>query len=114
MARVEVLSGPERRRKWSAEQKEALLAEAFGPGGVVRAVAQRADVMPSLLYRWRREMRASAVGFREVLVTRDAPGDDGSAAAAIEIEVLGRARVRIRASTPPLLATAVIEALTRR
>jgi transposase len=44
MASVEVLAGPERRRRWSVEQKQAIVAAAFGPGAVVRDVARRADV----------------------------------------------------------------------
>jgi transposase len=33
MSRVEVLSGPERRRRWSTEQKRSIVAEAFASGG---------------------------------------------------------------------------------
>jgi Transposase len=35
MARVEVITGPERRRRWSAEQKRAIVAESVVPGAVV-------------------------------------------------------------------------------
>ena len=51
MASVEVLAGPERRRRWSIEQKQAIVAAAFEPGAVVRDVARRADVTSSLIYR---------------------------------------------------------------
>src|SRR5277367_5313051 len=34
MASVEVLIGPERRRRWSVEQKRAIVAAAFAPGAV--------------------------------------------------------------------------------
>src|SRR5580704_14842096 len=68
MASVEVLVGPERRRRWSVEQKQAIVAAAFGPGAVVRDVARQADVTPSLIYRWRRDLRAAANGFAQVLV----------------------------------------------
>ena len=53
MAQIEVLSSPERRRRWSAEQKRSIVAEAFAPGASVCEVARRADVVPSLIYRWR-------------------------------------------------------------
>src|SRR5271157_1949306 len=43
MSRIEVLSGPERRRRWSAEEKRSIVAEAFAPGGSVCAVAGRRD-----------------------------------------------------------------------
>ena len=53
MGQTIVIAGPERRRRWSDEQKGALLAEAFSPGGSVADVARRADICTSLLYRWR-------------------------------------------------------------
>ena len=46
MSRVEVLSGPERRRRWSTEQKRSIVEEAFAPGASVRAVARLRDVVP--------------------------------------------------------------------
>jgi len=114
MASVEVLAGPERRRRWSIEQKQAIVAAAFGPGAIVRDVARQADVTPSLIYRWRRDLRAATNGFAQVLV---APAGDGVAippVLAIEIEFSGNARVRIPASVSPALAAAVVEALGRR
>src|SRR3984893_6389493 len=109
MASVEVLAGPERRRRWSIEQKQAIVAAAFGPGAIVRDLARQADVTPSLIYRWRRDLRAAGNGFAQVLV---APAGDGVAVPpvpAIEIEFAGNARGRI-----PALAAAVVAALARR
>ena len=115
MASIEVLAGPERRRRWSSEQKQAIVAAAFAPGAVVREVARRAEVTASLIYRWRRDLRAAANGFARVLV---APTGDGFAAPApmpvIEIEFAGRVRARIAASASPALAAAVVAALARR
>ena len=34
MARYQLISGPERRRRWSEEQKRALVAAAFAPGAI--------------------------------------------------------------------------------
>ena len=113
MASVEVLVGPERRRRWSVEQRQAIVAAAFGSGAVVRDVARQADVTPSLIYRWRRGLRAADV-FAQVLV---APAGDGVAvppAPPIEIEFAGNARVRIPTSVSPALAAAVVAALARR
>jgi transposase len=114
MASVEVLAGPERRRRWSIEQKQAIVAAAFKPGAVVRDVARQAEVTASLIYRWRRDLRA-ANGFARVLV---APAGDGVGARppmpAIEIELAGNVRVRISASASRALAAAVVEALARR
>ena len=114
MASVEVLAGPERRRRWSVEQKQAVVAAAFRPGAVVREVARQADVTPSLIYRWQRDSRTAANGFAQVLV---APAGDGVAIplpSVIEIEFAGHARVRIPASVSPALAAAVVAALARR
>jgi transposase len=114
MASVEVLAGPERRRRWSVEQRQAIVAAAFGSGAVVRDVARQADVTPSLIYRWRRDLRGAANGFAQVLV---APAGDGVAVPpvpAIEIEFAGNARMRIPASVSPALAAAVVAALARR
>jgi transposase len=56
MARVELSSGRERRRRWSEEQKRAVVAAAFAPGAIVAEVARRADVRPGQIYRWRQEL----------------------------------------------------------
>jgi transposase len=114
MGSVEVLSGPERRRRWSMEQKQAIVAAAFRPGAAVREVARQADVTPSLIYHWRRDLRATANGFAQVLM---APAGDGLATPpvpAIEIDFAGNAHVRIPASVSPALAAAVVGALARR
>jgi transposase-like protein len=34
MSRLEVFTGRERRRRWSAEEERSIVAEAFAPGGV--------------------------------------------------------------------------------
>ena len=115
MASLEVMGGRERRRRWSVEQKQAMVAAAFKPGAVVRDVARLAGVTSSLIYRWRRDLRAAANGFAQVFV---APAGDGVTASppmpAIEIELAGNALVRIPASVSPALAAAVVEALARR
>ncbi|MFZ1088294.1 MAG: transposase [Xanthobacteraceae bacterium] len=65
---MEVLSGPERRRRWSAEQKRSIVAEAFAAGASVCEVARRFDVVPGQIYRWRHDLRGAAAGFAEVVV----------------------------------------------
>jgi transposase len=114
MASVEVLVGPERRRRWSIEQKQSIVAAAFEPGAVVRDVARQADVTPSLIYRRRRDLRVAANGFAQVVVGPAGDGVAVPALPAIEIEFAGNARVRIPASVSPALAAAVVEALARR
>ena len=140
MAQVHVLTGPERRRRFSDAEKRAMVAAAFAPGAVVSEVARQADVCPSLIYRWRRELGPGSGGFAEVVLTPAAvatvgesdghhrpaclpisrsgeaarPADAGATTGSIEVEVAGGSRVRIPASTPAELASAVIAALLRR
>ena len=114
MARVEVITGSERRRDWSDEQKRALVAEAFAPGAIVADVARRADVQPGQIYRWRRELREGAGGFASVIVAPAGPVASSAAALAIEVEFSGKVRVRIPASIPPALAAAVVKALAKQ
>jgi transposase len=116
MARFEVITGPERRRRWSEDQKRAIVAESFAPGAVVSDVARRADISAGQIYRWRQELRG-AVGFAQVLIApaerAAANGVAPCAEPAIEVEVR-KARVRIPGSIPATLAAAVIKALSRR
>lgn len=120
MARVEVITGLERRRRWSEEQKRAIVAESLAPGAIVSEVARRADVCPGQIYRSRKDFRAVADGFAQVLIappetrlvkaTESAVGGEP----AIEVEFAGKMRVRIPGSVPADLAAAVVKALSRR
>jgi transposase len=53
---VEILTGRERRRRWSAEAKLRIVAETEEPGGCVKQVAARHDVYPGLLFTWCRQV----------------------------------------------------------
>ena len=114
MSRVEVLSGPERRRRWSTEQKRSIVAEAFAPGASVREVARLRDVVPGQIYRWRRDLRSDATGFAEVVVAPDRSERSGTDVPALTIELGRDIRVRIAATAPTALVTAVIKALAPR
>lgn len=59
--RVEVLTGTPRRRRWSAAEKAAIVAESFAPGAVTSTIALRYGLHRNQLYAWRRELRAAAV-----------------------------------------------------
>jgi|SRR6516162_6144128 transposase len=54
--RVEIFSQIQRRRRWSVDQKLAILAEAGQPGMSISYVARRHGISPSLLFGWRRRM----------------------------------------------------------
>jgi transposase len=119
MARIEVITGRERRRRWTEDQKRAIVAESFAPGAMVSDIARRADISSGQIYRWRQELRATPVsGFAPVLIATESPAtnteDCCQAASAIELEFTGKARVRIPVSVPPELAAAVVKALSRR
>lgn len=49
-----------RRRKWSPEEKAALLAEVEAKGGHVKVVARRHGISESLRYNWRAAWKAAA------------------------------------------------------
>ncbi|APT60274.1 IS66-like element accessory protein TnpA [Roseomonas gilardii] len=55
--RVEVLTGPGRRRRWSEEAKARIVAETLAPGAVIAEVARRWQVCSQQVFTWRREMR---------------------------------------------------------
>lgn len=54
--RVEIITGRERRRRYTAEQKLALVEETMQPGMTVSAIARLHGVSPSLLFKWRQLM----------------------------------------------------------
>jgi transposase len=117
MASMQIITGPERRRSWSEEQKRAIVAAAFAPGAIVANVARRAEVCAGQIYRWRQELCRAGGGFSEVVIAaiEDSGNDRGALrpASVIEVEFAGAARVRIAALTPPELAAAVVRALRR-
>jgi transposase-like protein len=53
---IEVITSVERRRHWSREEKERLVAAALEPGTVVSDVARSAGIHVSQLFRWRKEL----------------------------------------------------------
>src|SRR5271167_2504857 len=119
-SRSEVLHGPERRRRWTLDQKSLIVTEAFAPGVVTSAVARRHGVHPNQLYAWRREVR-EAVGdgwnspvFAPVVVARVEPGLAGrrpkEPSFMIEVEIAG-AVVRVTRDSDLELLTAVAWAL---
>ncbi len=58
--RVEVFTGPERRRDWPDERKIAIVAESLAPGVNVSELARRHEINPQQLFGWRRRFRADA------------------------------------------------------
>lgn len=54
---VEVLNSVERRRRWSAEEKQKLLAESEQPGSSVSLVARKYGISTSQLFNWRKQFQ---------------------------------------------------------
>lgn len=114
MSQVTVLTGPERRRRWSEEDQCRILAAAFAPGATVAAVARQHDVATSLIYKWRRSVRARTPYFAEVVVVPEEPAAvlaPAAPPAMVELEIAGKVHLRIPHTTPPALAAAVVKAL---
>src|SRR3954452_9957630 len=55
--RVEILTGPGRRRRWSAEEKARIVGETLVPGARVSEVARRWQVCSQQVFSWRRAAR---------------------------------------------------------
>ncbi|MDZ4843687.1 MAG: transposase [Hyphomicrobium aestuarii] len=113
MGQVTVFSGPERRRRWSEEQRVQILAEAFSPGACVADVARRHDVSTALIYSWRNKLRQSVAepGFAEAVVVAGDRAERTIAPPAIIVELGRGSRVSIFASAPAALAAAALKAL---
>ena len=113
------------RRRWSAEDKARIVAEAGAPGAIVSAVARRWQVRPQQVFAWRHEaagadLAPSAVAMAGSLVPEFVPilteavaADPAPAAApapAIEVELAG-AVVRVAAGADAAQLAAVLRAV---
>ena len=55
--RQEILTGAERRRRWSDTEKRSILGEVGMRGATVAEVARRHDLTRQHIYQWRAELR---------------------------------------------------------
>jgi transposase len=112
-AAVEVITSVQRRRRWSAAEKEGLVAASLEPEASVSAVARAAGIHPSQLYGWRRQLcgrQKGPVGFAAVRVAE--PVSMALAAPGVmEIEFAGGTRMRITGAVDPAALTAAVAAL---
>ena len=117
-SRVEIITGPERRRRWSNEEKLQLVAEACQPGNSVSQVARERGISASLGRRRKamakglitdrrlEESTAKALTFAPVEIAKEqSPPDAGgkvrsarrqpatSISGAVEIELKGGGQV---------------------
>jgi transposase len=120
--RMEICTGPERRRRWSGEDKGRIVAEAVAPGAVIAQVARRHDLTPQHLSNW---IRAAKDGHFALpaetafvpVVTQAAmpvPAERARPAERAPIEItLGKIRVAVRAGADAKTLEAVLAALRR-
>jgi transposase len=109
---VEIITGRERRRRWSVADKLRILAECDAPGVQVAEVAARHGIYRSLVFQWRRQARdgllvaeptpefvpvrvADADRRDEPLPEPEATPPPSRKAAAIEIELPDGIRLRV-------------------
>lgn len=112
MSRVEVITSVARRRRWSAADKQRIVAESVRPGRSVSAVAREFGIAPQQLFTWRRELLAAAASvaaaeFVAVTVRESAvaaPPLASEASDRIEIELPTGVVIRVgpEVSTEPL------------
>ena len=114
--RVEVLTGPGRRRAWDEAAKARVVAESYAPGAVVSAVARRWQIAPQQLFTWRREARAAGLEASRgeaafvPIVAEPLAAEVAGSEAIIEV-VLAGAVVRVSPGVDPALLTAVLRAV---
>jgi transposase-like protein len=77
--RGEVLVGPERRCRWSEDEKARIIEESLRSGAQIADIARRHGVSRSLLYTWRREARCAPAAPDFVPVLLSASEDSQSA-----------------------------------
>jgi transposase len=126
--RVEVITGPERRRDWPDERKIAIVAKALVPGVNVSAIAREHDLNPQQLFGWRKRFHTEAMAliagerptappdFAPVLIeattnaVAPAPAVSPAEPSSIEISI-GAATVRVRGAADAKTLALVLKAL---
>ena len=69
---VTVLSGPERRRRWTSAEKLRIVEESLAGETSVSEVVRRRDVHPNQLHAWRRQAHLGLLGSGVAAVARPA------------------------------------------
>ena len=116
-SRVEIITGVARRRRFSTEQKLAVVAETMQPGMSISYVARRHGLSPSLVFRWRRLMtdggREAVRADDDVVSANDARRLEDRVRElerqlgrkTLEVEILKEALERTRSKKPILLSS---------
>jgi len=117
MAQITLLTGPERRRRWSDDERRRILAAAFAPGAVVSAVSRQFEVSTSLIYKWRQQALAAepagaaAAAFAPAVMLAEPVVAAPPETTVIIVELANGARLKIGSHAPAALVTASLRAL---
>jgi transposase len=124
MTAVTVLSGPERRRRWSSAEKLRIVEESLAGEASVAEIARRHDLHPNLLHLWRRQARTDVLApipagggrFVPVAIASSGTGADPTRAAAgpalaIEVVLRNGRVLRLPKGIAPARAAALADAL---
>ena len=118
--RIEILTGPGRRRRWWAAEKARIVEETLAPGARVSEVARRWQVCPQQVFAWRHAAHREAatmpgettsqptVGFVPIITEVASPA--ASVSAVIEVKLAG-AVVRVASGMDATTLTAVLRAV---
>jgi transposase len=119
-------TGRRRNGSWPEGLKREIVAASFAPGSSVSKVARRYDVNANQVFGWRKLFGADpsapvgvspAAQLIPVLIAAEQDGVamDGSAVpAAIEIELAGKYRIRVRSGVDAQALRRVLDVLERR
>lgn len=124
---MEIILGQARRR-WSEDEKRALVAETFVEGETVNGVARRHNISRSMLFGWRKQYcealictapTPAPIGFTPVAIAGPEQNEAPPAASPlatpfIELEFGRGVRLRISGAVDPDLAAAVMKAMPQR
>jgi len=120
MGMIELVRSVERRR-WSVEEKLSILAEAGRPGATVSATAQRHDLHPNQISRWRQLARQGRLalsdvvpGFAPVALLSDdgvPPSGFGHSTSLVEIALTNGRLVRVNDGIDPARLSRLVTTL---
>ncbi len=118
--RQEILTGVERRRRWSDAQKRAIVNEVGIDGTSVADVARRHDVGRQQIYAWRRQLRdkgllaGTAPVFLPVSVMAEPEATSSAetaAAGTVEVRLANGRSLAVAADVPEAVLQQLIRAV---
>jgi len=120
VSRLEVIESGARRR-WSAQEKQRIVAESESGPRQVSVTARRYGLLPSQLFTWRRQARAGrlsggedSVTFAQAVITQRPPAVSASLRGGMEIVLMDGVRVIIDKDVDADALARVIGVILRR